>query len=32
MIELNNASLTPGGYRGNAKERDAELLAFVRKA
>ena len=31
MIELNNASLTPGGYRGNAKERDAELLALCEK-
>lgn len=31
MIELNNASLTPGGYRGNTKERDAELLALCEK-
>ncbi len=31
MIEMNEASLRPGGYRGNAKARDAELLALCRR-
>lgn len=31
-IEMNEASLTPGGYRGNAKARDSELLKLCAKA
>lgn len=31
MIEINNASLNPQGYRGNAKARDAELLRLCEK-
>lgn len=31
MIEMNNASLTPGGYRGDAAARDRELLALCRR-
>lgn len=31
MIELNNASLAPDGYRGNAAPRDRELLSLCRK-
>ena len=30
-IEMNEASLTPGGYRGDAKSRDAQLLALCKK-
>ena len=30
-IEMNNASLTPGGYRGDAANRDRELLRLCRK-
>ena len=26
VFEINNSSLAPGGYRGNARERDLELL------
>lgn len=31
-IEMNEASLTPGGYRGDAYSRDAELLGLCKKA
>lgn len=30
-IEMNNASLTPGGYRGDAAARDCELLRLCRR-
>ena len=30
-IEMNNASLTPGGYRGDATARDRELLRLCRR-
>lgn len=30
-IELNNASLLPDGYRGNARQRDTELLELCEK-
>ena len=30
-IEMNNASLAPTGYRGNAKMRDAELLRLCKE-
>lgn len=30
-IEMNNASLTPGGYRGDAASRDRELLRLCKK-
>lgn len=31
-IEMNEASLTPGGYRGDARARDAKLLVLCKKA
>lgn len=31
MIEMNNASLNPNGYRGDAKARDAELLKLCKE-
>lgn len=31
MIEMNNASLTPNGYRGDAKARDTELLKLCKE-
>ena len=31
MIEMNNASLNPEGYRGDAKARDTELLELCEK-
>lgn len=31
LIEMNNASLTPHGYRGDAKKRDTELLRLCKE-
>ena len=31
FIEMNNASLTPHGYRGDAKKRDTELLRLCKE-
>ena len=31
-LEMNEASLTPGGYRGDARARDAEILRLCKKA
>ena len=31
LLEINEASLTPGGYRGDTRENNSELLRYCRK-